>query len=65
MLVAEEQVLNLLMPVSWVFFLVYLLCSVERCLPKAGGSLVRIASRCRAVAWLTIAAATLISSMAD
>lgn len=66
MLVAEERVLNLAMPVSWFFFLVYLMCRcAKHYFPKAEERLVRVAVPCWIVAWFLITAATLVSSMAD
>ena len=66
MLVAEERVLNLWMPASWVFFLVYLMCRcAKHYFPKSEERLVRVALPCWIIAWLLITGATLVSLPGD
>lgn len=66
MLVAEERVLPRPVPVSWLFFLTYLIC---RCTthyrPESAETLRQISRPCRIFAWILISGAMMIASVSQ
>jgi hypothetical protein len=63
MLVAEEPILNHVMPVSWLFFLCYLICRCRAHYVRTPTTqLDRIGRTLRIWAWILIAGASLVAT---
>lgn len=64
MLVAEKPVFQWAMPVSWIFFLAYLVCRhLMFSFAKTAERLASASDKSRMVAWILMVGATLISAV--